>query len=122
MNFKTAYSLLTIFGRQQCPLCLNHVETVEHLFKKCNSIKIVLDQAQEWMDLARGNHNKITFDEIKYLDKISDKVTYIIISQYKLTIWIARNNAKFKNEAFDPTKTKKIMEHLTNFHIKLIEL
>lgn len=86
-----------------CPLCHNHVETINHLFLECIYVgplnKVILSL------MRQITNNQINFSEFVFrfyiLPKVPKRVTsicLILLSESRHVIWLNRNLVKYENK------------------------
>ena len=91
----------------QCPLCLDDIETTNHLFEGCSSTYPVWELAVQHQWIPQQIQMNCTQDWIQSFgtlknicnDKILQRISFLLWS-----IWKAWNAVIFQNEFFNPMK------------------
>ena len=100
INYKTAYGLLPIVGRENCTFCGQETETTKHILLDCQKISEIRNKVRDWLNLLTPG---IDLDKDLVISgvKIKDNVQRFILSEYKIAVWIARNKVKFEKHALN---------------------
>ena len=117
INYQTAYGLLPIIGKQNCPFCNRHTETMKHILLDCGKLTKIRCEITRWLKAINPN---IKLDESLILigKNIENDIERYIISEYKIAIWIIRNKVKFENAALKIQEVINKIESNVRFYLK----
>ena len=90
----------------QCPLCLNEVETIDHLFEGCSTSNVVWSLAiqHRWIPQQVLRDRSFNWHQTFGIWEKLDSRTMQRLSFLLWSIWKARNAVIFQNEVFNPLK------------------
>lgn len=123
LNFKVAHNVLptgyrlrkTTKSNGGCPHC-GQLETLLHVFVDCSVVKPVAKWLSDYMGGPNNRHVPLDPDTVLFslfaIQKPAKAVKRLtqIISQYRMTVWLARNKAKFDNQKTTPTALIKTLK------------
>jgi len=87
-----------------CPLCLDNVESIDHLFRESLMVKKVWDLAEhhEWFPLYASPYE--TQNVYQWLNRMKNSKTPKLLQKISYILWIIwkfRNATVFQNEIFN---------------------
>ena len=118
INYKIKHQILPVTSYINCYLCNSHPEEIEHLVVECKYLTDLRNQVNRWLEII--NKPKLDKDRIINMTNVNDELENQIISRYKNTIWMIRNNIKNTGKKQTVHEIIKILDNDIQFYINHI--
>ena len=116
INYKIVYGLLATYSNHNCIFCNQTNETTEHIFLECVRLTEIRNEISNWLDLLRAD--AVMDRDLIILNKgISSDLERLILSEYKIVIWLARNKMKYENIPCNTAKMLNQIEEKVRFYL-----